>query len=592
MQYKLRKLYTKNPESALRAILIDRGVHDIDAFIMPSKDCELNPYDLENIDAGADMLLEHLQKNHRILWILDCDVDGVTSGSILWLYCKRIYPDAQFEFRVHDHKQHGLEDMIDWVEDKNKWDLIIVTDAGSYDVEEHHRINELGMDCLIIDHHDLSYDENGNPIVSDAPRTIIINNQLSPNYANKSLCGAGMVYKFCEVLDKKLDISIAHEYIDLAALGEIADVMDRRFSETNYIMLEGLKHIKNKGFKTLIESQQYSLKEKAFYPYNGLTPIDVAFYIAPLINALIRVGTLEEKRELFYCFVEPDREVPSTKRGAKEGDTELAAPHIARVGANAKSRQNSIKTKAMDLIDFRIQKEALDQNNIIIVEVEESDGIPQELTGLVAMAVVSKYNKPCLMVRRNKQNVLQGSLRNNGNFSALPNLKQCLTDSGFFDYVAGHDNAGGVGIQGKKVDSFVKWMNEKFKPQDFENCYLVDYILDANDYDNKELLFALAYSPEYFGNHIDEIKIVIENIPLAQVMPMGTNKDSMKITYNGIDYVRFKDPEFVKKIMENRAATLTVYGRANINVFNNRTSIQVFCDDYELKNDDDHKYDF
>ena len=122
-------------------------------------------------------------------------------------------------------------------------------------------------------------------------------------YINKSLCGAGVVYKFCEVLDAKLGIKQAQNYMDLVALGEIADVMDRTTIETNYLMLEGLKHIKNEGFKTLLNEQSFSLKEKAIEPYIGLTPIDVAFYIAPLINAITRVGSLSEKETMFYCFI-------------------------------------------------------------------------------------------------------------------------------------------------------------------------------------------------------------------------------------------------------------------------------------------------
>ena len=202
---------------------------------------------------------------------------------------------------------------------------------------------------------------------------IVVNNQLSTKYSNKSLCGAGVVYKFCEVLDDILGIKQAYNYIDLAALGEIADVMDRTNVETNYIMIEGLKHIKNKGFQTLLESQSYSLKEKASYPYPNLTPIDVSFYIAPLINAITRVGTMSEKENMFYCFIEPDRPVQSTKRGAKPGDVEYAAEASARCGANAKARQNRIKEKSIDLIDFKIQKDQLYENNIIIgSELEES----------------------------------------------------------------------------------------------------------------------------------------------------------------------------------------------------------------------------
>ena len=119
---------------------------------------------------------------------------------------------------------------------------------------------------------------------------------------------------------------------------------------------------------------------------------------------------------------------------------------------------------------------------------------------------------------------------------------------------------------------------------------MVDYILKASDY-NDELLAALASHPEYFGNHIDEVKIVVENIPLMSIMPMGANKDSMKISYNNVDYVRFKDSDFVEEVMEDRTKKLTVYGRANLNVFNGKTSVQVFIDDYELK-EDNSKYDF
>ena len=53
------------------------------------------------------------------------------------------------------------------------------------------------------------------------------------------------------------------------------------------------------------------------------------------------------------------------------------------------------------------------------------------------MAIVNKYNKPCLIGRFNDRNELKGSLRNNNNFAALPDLKQYLETSGYFDFVAG-----------------------------------------------------------------------------------------------------------------------------------------------------------
>ena len=590
MQYRLRNNYTTNPENALQEILIDRGVKDIENFLYPTSKCELDPYGLENIDLAAEMLLRHLRADSKIMFVVDSDADGFTSSSILWLYIKHIFPKANLNFTLHEHKQHGLDDKIDWLETLNDIDLVICPDSASYDVEEHQRLADLNIDCLVLDHHEQLYDTNGNPVISTAPNTIIVNNQLSPHYENKSLCGAGVVYKFCEVLDEILGIHQAQEYMDLVALGEIADVMDRTTTETNYLMLEGLSNIQNKGFQTLLASQSYSLKEKATYPWYGLTPIDIAFYIAPLINALTRVGSMKEKEAMFYCFVEPDLILPSTKRGAKVGDTETAAEQTARVGKNAKARQDKLKEKAIDLIDFKIQKNDLASNNIILVEIEPEDNIPPELTGLVAMAIVNKYNKPVMIGRRNDKGEINGSIRSSGNFAGLPSFKQFLEESSLMNYVAGHDAAAGFGINGTLDERLLKYSNEVLNDDDFKKCYTVDYILDAND-NNTELLMVLASHPEFFGNHIDEIKFVIKNITLSNVMAMGANKDSMKISCNGVDYVRFKDMDFVDAVMNNRTDKLTVYGRANLNTFAGRTSIQVFIDDYEIVKDS-NKYDF
>lgn len=441
MKYKLRKKYSTNPNNALQEILQDRGVEDIDNFMNPrAETCELDPHRLKNIDAAVNMLLNHLRRGSSILFNIDPDADGFTSSAIIWLYIKHIFPDAKLEFMVHDHKQHGLDDKVNWICDEARWDLVICPDSSSYDIQEHRMLGELGMDVLVLDHHEQLYDSQGNPVISDLPNTIIVNNQLSSDYPNKTLCGAGIVYKFCEALDEMLGIEQAFNYIDLAALGEIADVMDRTNIETNYIMMEGLKNIRNAGFKTLIESQSFSLKEKAVAPYYGLTPIDVAFYIAPLINAITRVGTLEEKETMFYCFIEPMRLCKSTKRGAKPGDFEYAAEQTARVGKNAKARQDRLKEQAIGIIDFKIQKDGLDDNNIILVELDGSDNVPQELTGLIAMNIVNKYRKPVMIGRRNNDNLIQGSIRSDGNFAGLPSFKKFLEDSGLVSYTAGRYN--------------------------------------------------------------------------------------------------------------------------------------------------------
>lgn len=464
-------------------------------------------------------------------------------------------------------------------------------DSASFDGEYMRRLQEVGTEVLVGDHHSMP---DGYSMEEQTPsNAIVVNNQLSPNYPNKSLCGAGMAYKFCQILDEKLGISQANEYIDLVALGEIADVMDRRQVETNYLMMHGLRNIKNEGLTALLAAQDFSLKGKGKPPYSGLTPIDIAFYIAPLINAITRAGTMEEKRTMFYAFVEPDRECQSTKRGAKEGDIETAAEQTARVAGNVRNRQNKIKEKAIELIEFKIQKEGLDKNNVIIVEVEPEDNIPQELSGLVAMAIVSKYNKPCLIVRRNSKGFLRGSGRNNENFQELPNLKKFEEESGFFEYAQGHANAHGTSIHFSKLQGFLDYANTILSPTAFENSYLVDYIFDANDLLMPQIGLRIAAQPEYFGNGIEEVKVIVKNIPLNDIFVMGADKSSVKITHNNIAYVKFKDLDFIEELEQNKDKTLTAYARLNLNDFRGERSLQCFIDDYEFEDGIiQSKYDF
>lgn len=589
MNYKLRGNFTKDSDFCLEEILKNRGVEDLDLFYQPKPECELDYHLLDNIIEGVDMLLKHLKNNSKICLVVDCDVDGQTSASIMWLYIKNIYPNANMMFTVHEGKRHGLEDKIDWLVDGEQFDLVIMPDAGSNDIEFLNRLKEVGTEVLIIDHHNCDY-EGYDCVPSNA---IIINNQQSERYSNKTLCGAGMAYKFCEALDDKLEIKKAFDYIDLAALGEIADVMAKTTTETNYIMEAGLKNIKNGFFKALLKAQSFSLKEKAEPPYYGLNTTDIAFYIAPILNSIVRVGSVKDNEDVISAFIDPMKIVASTKRGAKPSDTEYICDQVARLGINSKAKQNRIKDKAIDLVDFKIQKDALYENNIIVVELDhETDDIPNTMTGLIAANLVSKYNRPVLLGWRNSENLLRGSMRGNSNFQAIPNLQEFLLKTGFFEYVMGHASAAGYSLDYNKIDDFVKYSNESLPANAFDSCYLVDYALDSDDYDLPSLGYALARHPEYFGNGIDEIKIIVKDIPLGDIFVMGKDKSSIKISCNGIDYVKFKDLDFIDEIMNNRLSKLTVVGTLNLNTFAGKTSLQLFIEDYELNEDSSSKYDF
>lgn len=122
-------------------------------------------------------------------------------------------------------------------------------------------------------------------------------------------------------------------------------MMSMNTLENRFICDYGLTHINNEFFKSMIEKQSYSLGD------GPLTQIGVAFYITPLINALIRIGSQIEKERLFWAFVKPNLEVPSTKRGEK-GQFETVCEQSVRNCVNAKAKQNRFKDKALELLDI------------------------------------------------------------------------------------------------------------------------------------------------------------------------------------------------------------------------------------------------
>lgn len=201
--------------------------------------------------------------------------------------------------------------------------------------------------------------------------------------------------------------------------------------ENRWICDYGLSHVNNKFFKELVEKQEFSLKTNE----KPLDQMGVAFYITPLINALIRVGSSLEKERLFQAFITPDIMVDSTKRGEK-GMKETVATQAVRSCINAKSRQTRERDKAAELLDIQIIENCLDENKILILNADELD-TPTTLTGLCAMGVAAKYKKPVMLGRITPDGkTMKGSIRNKDG-GALRNLKTFLLNSGLMEYVEG-----------------------------------------------------------------------------------------------------------------------------------------------------------
>ena len=556
-------------ESYVNSLLKARGVNNIYNFLNPTEDC-LNSYeDLDNIKEAAILLVSKLKEGNKILIIVDSDVDGFTSAAITYLYLQKVAPMVEIEYWLHEGKQHGLEDHIEKLLDQNDYDLLITPDASSNDYKYHEMLKNIDLPVLVLDHHLVDEQISNN--------AVIINNQTSPSYKNKDLTGAGVVFQFCRYLDWVFGVDYAKNFIDLAALGIVADMASMLSLENRYIIKTGFNRIRNFFFNVLVEKQSFSMGGK-------VTPITVAFYVVPLINAMIRVGSIEEKTRLFEAFIDGEKTVLSNKRGAK-GEPEFLAVESARECTNAKTKQNNLKEKITEILESKIYKKGLLDNEILFIKLDEEDDIfPQELTGLIAMQLSARFKKPTIVARVTDDGHVKGSMRG-VNGSELESFKDFLEDSTFFEYVSGHDNAAGISIYEESLFNFHKYANEKLKDIDFgQNYHEINFSRYAVDEDLYSLVLEIGLADELWGQNNSTPKILVKGINLNQneYQIIGKNKDTVKFTKNGVDYIHFRAKDMIEKLEEFENLTLEIIGEAKINEWGGRTKPQVIIKDYSI----------
>ena len=565
-------------------LLKSRGVESPSAYYEPGAEHLQDPRDLENVERGANLLAGVMALGERILIVVDSDNDGFTSATIMYNYLKDLAPELEIDYVLHEGKQHGLQDHIDrLMEDGRKYGLVICPDSSSNDYSFHEQLEEIGATVLVLDHH--ITDEK----ISD--NAVIINNQLSPNYLNKELTGAGVVYQFCRYLDMRLGKSYADKYMDLAAWGIIGDMGSMLEMENRYIVREGLKHINNKCLLAFMEKQAYSITgvmgASQQQLIDAMNPISVAFYIVPLVNAMIRVGTMAEKRRLFEAFLDGDKLIPSGKRGAK-GTLDKAGVEAARECSNARNRQNKILDEAVGAIEIKIHKYDLLENRVLFVRLDDDDRFPSELNGLVAMKLAAKFKRPTIVARLNKEGINRGSMRGM-NQSALTSFKDFLEESHMFEYVSGHDNAAGVSIPDSYLRDFHKWANEALADIDFgENCHDVNFERIAADEDIRDIILDIGAHSGIWGQSNDEPMIHVSdiNVTMSDVKIMGKNMDTVKIEKFGIAYMKFHAKDLIEDLHKYSKVKLEIVGRANVNYWGGNVIPQIFIDDYEVKDDE------
>ena len=555
--------------SAVEQVLFNRGIdpENVEHYLNTTDEDILNPQMIMNIAEGAKVLVKHIAQGDKVLIQIDSDCDGYTSAAALINYLNRLFPgfvQSNIYYRIHTGKQHGI--LLETIPDDVK--LVIAPDSSSNDYDEHQQLKSKGVDVLVIDHHEAD---------KISENAVIINNQLC-DYPTKSLSGVGMVYKFCSYMDELLNVDYADDYLDLVALGMVADMMDLRDFETRHLITRGLENIRNPYFKGMIDKQAYSLKGE-------ITPIGVAFYIAPYVNATIRMGTQEEKLMLFESMLDYRgyELVPSTKRGCK-GQQETRVEQACRNCTNIKNRQTKARDAALENIERIIKEKNLLENKILVVKLD-TFAADRNLTGLIANQLMAKYQRPVLLLNKTADG-WEGSGRGYDK-SKFDNLREFLKESDLVMYAEGHANALGVGITDEAFKTFIEYSNRELAEFDFTPCYKVDFIFNGADFRGTDIV-EIAELKSLWGQGVDEPYVAIEhiNVYAGNVVLMSPDKSpTLKITLpNGTSLIKFKSSqeEYEKLRSESGCITINVVGKCERNVWNGTVTPQIIIEDYEI----------
>lgn len=576
MKYRLIENSINDVNHLIKTVLTNRGITNIEEFMKSNKeDLEQNSFsDLNNINEGIDVLFKHIEANDIISLVVDPDVDGICSSAILYNYLNNMVreenlPTINWDIVSHSGKGHGLSDDIK-INPEAK--LIITPDGGSNDFKEHKRLKDAGIDVLVIDHH---------VVDKESEDAIIINNQTSSNYKNKSFSGVGVVYRFLQAIDDKLFSFNADDYLDLVALGNISDIMDTTDYETRYFIQQGiLQHnLKNPFLRILVKKTGVDVgSDLERYIY----PIDVSFKIAPIINALLRLGTVEEKEKLFTCFISPEDELFTRKGICKE---------TINIMQGYKESQDEEKQKLLEDISNAITEADLNCP-VLVLDVTEFVS-NAEIIGLTAMNLASKYKRPVVLgsIKKTSPNNISGSVRVNNGFPDA-NFKDTCEKSGLFEFAQGHQTAFGHAYKKENKKELQEYFRNTYGNTVLDNEHIVDFIIpNVNDIAPSDFFLIQTYK-NLWGKSVEEPTFVIEGIPFYPMSldKLGKKEDTVKYTHSRIEFMFFRcsSEDLILKMANGleydptKQYVINVVGKLGISTFAGRTKNQMIVDDYEI----------
>ncbi|HOM60308.1 MAG TPA: single-stranded-DNA-specific exonuclease RecJ [Anaerohalosphaeraceae bacterium] len=412
-------------------ILLNRQISDpktARSFLSPKLTDLIDPARLPGMQEAVERIRRAVKNKEQIAIYGDYDVDGISSVAILWHLFRMLGLKADYYIPHRVDEGYGLNPEAVHQLAEAGTNLLITVDCGIGAVEEIALARRLGMDVIITDHH------RPCPQLPDA--SAVVHPLLDTDYPNPSAAGAMVAFKLAWALAEsfrnggKTPPDLRQYLLNattLAGLGTIADVVELR-GENRVIAGYGLKALEESslcGIRALVEAAELAGR--------GLESYDIAFTLAPMLNAAGRMGHARLAVELLTT------------------ENAYRAAQIARY----LKEQNKLRQKCQRDIFKQVRQRILeagfnhpDRRTIVLAGENWHPGV----IGIVASRVIEEFGKPAILI--NLENGLgQGSGRSIEGFNLHDALCACREHLVRF---GGHELAAGLRIQSDRVAAFAQ----------------------------------------------------------------------------------------------------------------------------------------
>lgn len=538
--------------AVLRRLLLNRGLttrQEADIYLQREGSL-YDPFLLKGMQPAVNRLWQAIDSNEKIAIYGDYDADGVTATALMVLALERFGADVAPYIPNRFDEGYGLNAEAVEALAQRGVKLIVTVDCGIRSPDEVSLAQSLGVDVVVSDHH--TPREVLPPAVA-----VVCHKQPGDTYPEKDLAGVGLAYKIIQamLLAKGKPVSLADEWLDLVALGSIADVVPLR-GENRAIVKAGLRRI-HLGQNTGI---------RALCGVSGTQPAtvnsgDIGFRLAPRLNAAGRIDSAMDALHLLLA------------RSVEE----------ASLIAQRLDDQNKIRQQmTTEIQDAALAPGNLRMSNHLIFSVGQD--FNKGVVGLAAGKLTEAFYRPAIVGSQDEDGI-RASCRSIAEFDIVRALDECadlLVQHG------GHAAAAGFTVKSENLDALMERL-QRIAERELGHLQLAPTLGYDMEVTFEDLLprrdhLGMTIRPtvleqiaqiEPRGANNDEAVFVSRNLTARNVRLIGSEKQHMKFTAidgrTPMDVVGFHKAH----LMELTSGTFDLLYTYETNTYNGRESLQL-----------------